>query len=317
MVDRTQTQARNSLTNQDRDNLTLSNRTQSQDGIQSHARGLLDKFVSSVQVLIEDITALEVNTMVVNRISGAKFSAWEAYQSIYSISDKDYFEEMGIPESPELRNRYRSLFSQLEREYFHILVEEGSYRSNPSQNEKVKRYHQRLLLSKVKKSQIVESDPRYIELARPILPAPAPVIDGMNQENQTNWQEEEWQKKVEELQKQEEEWQKNCDEIQVLFHNDKFMRTLRKVIELKAALDGGDIKSTKIDTIYAQTVMQLDGDIITRYHKDLFDLPEDAKSLILQIHNDGVVAGEQQWRGILDFMINLVKSLAIFPNGQR
>jgi hypothetical protein len=64
--------------------------------------------------------------------------------------------------------------------------------------------------------------------------------------------------------------------------------------------------------------MQLDGDIITRYHKDLFDLSEDSKNLILQIHNQGVVAGEKQWRGILDFMINLVKSLAnISTNGQR
>ncbi|WP_236140357.1 hypothetical protein [Nostoc sp. CMAA1605] len=304
MVDRTQTQAKDSLTNQNRDNLTSANKTSSTDGIQSQARGLLNKFVSSVQVLIEDITALEVNTMVVNRINGTKFSAWEAYQSIYSISDKDYFEEMEIPADAELRDRYRSLFSQLEREYFHILVEEGNYKSNNLQNEKVKTYHQRLnLLKEIRRGNIIESDPRYVELARPILPAPAPVIEDINQENQTAWQE---------------EWQRNCDEIQSLFQNDKFMRTLRKVIELKAALDGGDVTSTKIDTIYAQTVMQLDGDIITRYHRDLFDLPEDAKNIILQIHNEGVVAGEKQWRGILDFMINLVKSLAnISSNGQR
>lgn len=304
MVNRTQIQARDSLVNQDKNNLTLSNETQSKDGIESHARNLLDKFVSSVQVLIEDITALEVNTMVVSRISGTKFSAWEAYQSIYSIHDKDYFEVMGIPESPELRDRYTSLFSQLEREYFYLLIEDANSKSNVSQNAKVKQYHQRLhFLKEIKRGKIIESDPRYVELARPILPAPAPVIDDINQEDQTNWQK---------------EWEKNCDEIQELLNNDKFVRTLRKIIELKAALDGGDVTSTKIDTIYAQTVMQLDGDIITRYHKDLFDLPEDAKNLILQIHNDGVVAGEKQWRGILDFMINLVKSLAnISPNGQR
>ncbi|UKO98153.1 hypothetical protein [Nostoc sp. UHCC 0870] len=302
MVNRTQAQARDSLGSQNENKINLSKTTQGREGIQSKSRNLLNKFVSSVQVLVEDITALEVNTMIVNSISGTKFSAWEAYQEIYSIHDKDYFDVMGIPE--ELQDRYKSLFSELEREYFYLLIEDVNHTMNDLQHEKVQQYHQRLhLLKELKRGKIVESDPRYVELARPILPAPTPVIDDINQEKQRNW---------------EEEWQSNCDEIQALLNNEKFVRTLRKIIELKAALDGGDVTSTEIDTIYAQTVMQLDGDIITRYHKDLFDLSEDSKNLILQIHNQGVVAGEKQWRGILDFMINLVKSLAnISTNGQR
>ncbi|MBD2360846.1 hypothetical protein H6G36_06560 [Anabaena minutissima FACHB-250] len=302
MVNRTQAQARDSLANQNADKIKVSNTTQGREGIQSKSISLLNKFVSSVQVLVKDITALEVNTMIVNSISGTKFSAWEAYQEIYSIHDKDYFDVMGIPE--QLHDRYKSLFSELEREYFYLLIEDVNHTMNDLQHEKVRKYHQRLhLLKELKRGKIVESDPRYVELARPILPAPAPVIDDINQEKQRNW---------------EQEWQSNCDEIQALLNNEKFVRTLRKIIELKAALDGGDVTSNKIDTIYAQTVMQLDGDIITRYHKDLFDLSEDSKNLILQIHNEGVVAGEKQWRGILDFMINLVKSLAnISTNGQR
>ncbi|MGH1397003.1 MAG: hypothetical protein ACRAVC_23655 [Trichormus sp.] len=302
MVNRTQNQSKDALANQDKNNINSSKNSQDNEGIESHARGLLQKFVSSVQTLVEDITALEVNTMVVTRISGNKFSAWEAYQEIYSIHDQDYFAVMKIPK--ELHIRYKDLFAQLEREYFYILIENPIYSLNNSQNEKLRRYHQRLhWLKEIKKGKLVESDPRYIELARPILPAPAPVIDDINQTNQKNWQQ---------------EWQSNCNEIKTLLNNDKFVRTLRKLIELKAALDGGDVTDTHIDTIYAQTVMQLDGDIITRYHKDLFSLPEDAKNLILQIHNEGVVAGEKQWRGILDFMINLVKSLAnLSTNGQK
>jgi hypothetical protein len=302
MVNRTQRQSKDALANQEKNNINSSKTSQDNEGIQSHARGLLDKFVSSIQTLVQDITALEVNTMVVTRISGSKFSAWEAYQEIYSIHDQDYFAVMQIPE--ELHDRYKNLFAQLEREYFYILIENPIYSLNNSQNEKLRRYHQRLhWLKEIKRGKLVESDPRYIELARPILPAPAPVIDDINQTNQKNWQQ---------------EWQSNCNEIKTLLNNDKFVRTLRKIIELKAALDGGDVTKPHIDTIYAQTVMQLDGDIITRYHKDLFSLPEDAKNLILQIHNEGVVAGEKQWRGILDFMINLVKSLAnLSTNGQK
>jgi hypothetical protein len=71
------------------------NDAQPQD-IQNKARGLLNNLVSSVQTLVSDITALEVNTMVVDRINASKFNAWEAYQEIYSIHDPDYFEAKGV-----------------------------------------------------------------------------------------------------------------------------------------------------------------------------------------------------------------------------
>ena len=272
--------------------------TQPIDIIQSKSRDLLNEFVSSVQILVDDITALEVNTMVVSSITGNKFNAWESYQEIYSINDKDYFQIKNIPNDSPLRERYIDLFSQLEREYFYIIIEDEQLN-----NIKVEQYHQRLqLLKEIKKGNIVESDPRYIELARPILPAPTPVLDRENSNNQNQSQQ---------------DWEQNRQEIKYLLTNDKFVRSLRKIAELKAALDGGDVTSTRTDTIYAQTVMQLDGDIITRYHKDLFSLPEEAKKLILQVHNEGVVAGEKQWHGVLDFLINLVRDLANLSKNVR
>ncbi|WGV24866.1 hypothetical protein [Halotia branconii] len=264
--------------------------------IQTQARCLLDNLVKSVQGLVDDITALEVNTMVVEQISGAKFNAWQAYQTIYSINDPDYFDERGIPgDSPQdqnLRNRYRSLFTQLEREYFYLIIDPKS-NLYKLPNEKVERYQQRLeFLKKQKHGNIVETDPNYVKLARPILPPPTPVIEG---ENSASWRK---------------DWEENSQEIQELLDNDKFVRTLRKVAELKAALDSGDATKSTIDIIYAQTVMQLDGDIISRYHKELFQLPDYEKDLILKIHTEGVVAGEKQWRGTLDFLITLVQGIA-------
>ncbi len=264
--------------------------------IQTQARCLLDNLVKSVQGLVDDITALEVNTMVVEQINGAKFNAWQAYQTIYSINDPDYFDERGIPgDSPQaqnLRDRYRSLFTQLEREYFYLLIDpQSKFYKLP--NEKIERYQQRLkVLKQQKNGDIVEADPKYMKLAQPILPPPTPVIEG---ENSANWQK---------------DWQENSQEIQELLNNDKFVRTLRKVAELKAALDSNDATKSTIDIIYAQTVMQLDGDIISRYHKELFELPADEKDLIIKIHTEGVVAGEKQWRGTLDFLITLVKGIA-------
>ncbi|MFN6464353.1 MAG: hypothetical protein RMZ41_021415 [Nostoc sp. DedVER02] len=262
--------------------------------IQNQARGLLNNLVSSVQTLVSDITALEVNTMVVDRINASKFNAWEAYQEIYSIQDPDYFEAKGIPEegtqAQELHKRYKSLFNQLEREYFYLLLEEGSEFYNP-QDERVKRYRQRLEYAKRYQANLVETDKANVKLAEPILPAPTPVLDDKDGNN-------------------EEDWIQNFKEIQRLLNNDKFLRTLRKMYELKAALDGGNIRSTKTDIIFAQTVMQLDGDIITRYHKELFNLSEEAKNLIINTHNQGVISGEKQWRGTFSFLISLVQGIA-------
>ncbi len=262
--------------------------------IENKARGLLNNLVSSVQTLVSDITALEVNTMVVDRINASKFNAWEAYQEIYSIHDPDYFEAKGIPkegsQAQELRKRYRSLFDQIEREYFYLLLEEGSGFYNP-QDERVKRYRENLEEAKKRQTNLVEAASKNVKLAKPILPAPTPVLDDKDENDQDDWIE-------------------SFKEIQKLLDNDKFVRTLRKMAELKAALDGGNVTSTKTDIIFVQTVMQLDGDIITRYHKELFSLSEDAKNLIINTHNQGVVSGEKQWRGTFSFLINLVQGLA-------
>ncbi|MEH2409408.1 hypothetical protein [Nostoc sp.] len=266
--------------------------------IQEEATYLLQKLVSSVHGLVDDITALEVNTMVVEEITGAKFNAWQAYEQIYSINDKDYFDVKGIPnpdnltepektQAQELRKRYTSLFSQLEREYFYILLEQSSNTSEP--DPRIIQYQERLKYKVEHQANIVQTDQVYIKLAQPILPAPAPLAN--EQDNQKNLRQ---------------RW----EEIENLLNNGKFIRTLRKMSELKAALDGGDIKSVDIDVIYAQTVMQLDGDIISRYHKNLFELPEVDRDLIIKIHNEGIVAGEKQWRGTLDFLISIVQSLA-------
>lgn len=279
----------NDIQSQDRTSLQTRNQNAAKpQGIENKARGLLNNLVSSVQTLVDDITALEVNTMVVDRINASKFNAWEAYQVIYSIHDPDYFKAKGIPE--ESSERYKSLFDQLEREYFYLLLEEGSGFYNP-QDERVKRYRNRLENAKKYQSNLVEADQENVKLAKPILPAPTPILDDNDENNQDDWIE-------------------AFKEIQRLLDNDKFVRTLRKMYELKAALDSSNVTSTNIDIIYAQTVMQLDGDIITRYHKDLFSLSEDAKNLIINTHNQGVISGEKQWRGTFSFLISLVQSIA-------
>ena len=200
-------------------------------------------FVLSLSEALKDMTALEINTMVVAEITGSKFIPEEAYQYIYAIpideNNNQYFIERQIPSA--LYSRYRDLRKKMLMEYRQILLDPNYELSDPQER----------------------------------LPDPGNPKD---------------QKK-----------------LQALLDNGSFLRGLRKLIELKSALDGGDLNSETTDIIYAQTIMQLDGDIINRYHEKLLD--SDFREVIVRIHNEGVVSGERQWRGLLGFMVNLVQMI--------
>jgi hypothetical protein len=229
-----------------------------------------------------DITALEVNTMVVERITADKFIAWEAYREIYSISQQ-YLEQKGIHQS--LWHRYLELRKNLKLHYTSLL-------SNPTSE----LYNPILLNSATEDSQILpNSTPESPEIPT-LLPNPLSPTS------------------PEEILK-----------VQKLLSDSRFLRGLRKISELKAVLDGRNqallkkqhelptnVKSDVLqkvvttDLIYAQTVIQLDGDVLNRYSQEIFDHPQ--REAILQLHRDGVTASEKQWRGLLEFIIGLVQA---------
>ena len=242
----------------------------------------LTEFVQSLGEVLIDITALEVNTMVVEQISGSKFIAWEAYRDIYVIS-RDYLEQQGIHES--LRDRYIDIRKSLELEYTLLLT-------NPTSD-----FYDPNVLASAREPDQILTDPT-VELHQIQTRLPDPVTP-------TN---------PEEILK-----------VQRLLNDSSFLRSLRKQSELKAALDNrnkalqkkqeetpgfveSDVlaKAVKTDMIYAQTVIQLDGDVINRYSQEIFDHPH--RDMILQIHREGVTSGEKQWRGLLEFVIGLVQA---------
>ena len=240
----------------------------------------LSQFLQSLGEVLVDITALEVNTMVVEQITGNKFIAWEAYRDIYAIS-QEYLEQQGIHES--LRSRYLELRKNLELEYNLLLTDPNS-----------EFFDQKVLESSRGDNRIL-TDPT-VEMHEIQTRLPDPVTP-------TNPQE--------------------ILKAQKLLNDSGFLRSLRKLSELKAALDNRNKalwkkqdetpinltsaqlhKAVKTDMIYAQTVIQLDGDVINRYSQEIFDHPH--RDVILQIHKEGVTTGEKQWRGLLEFIIGLV-----------
>ncbi len=201
-------------------------------------------FLHALGDTLADFTALEVNTMVVSKITGAKFNPLDAYILIHSISadPQSFFREREIPEA--LHKRYMYLGQQLKSAYQLHFPEEVSRQALAHPNQELRLPHPRTELETVKS----------------------------------------------------------------LMRSGPFVRTLRKLSELRAALDGDKPTSEAIDIIYAQTVMQLDGDVINRYDQALLEPNNKAnRDFILQIHNQGVEAGERQWRGLIQFMVDLLK----------
>lgn len=243
----------------------------------------LNEFLQSLGDVLIDTTAVEVNTMVVEQITGEKFVAWEAYREIYPISE-EYLEQQGIHES--LRDRYLKLRQTLEVEYRAL------------QRDPTSEFYDPTLLEGV-------TDPMG-ELRDTPTRLPDPTNSSFPEE---------------------------ILKAQRVLKNCRFLRNLRKVSELKAALDhrnqalyrkqaelSNDVqpdilqKAVTTDMIYAQTVIQLDGDVINRYSQDILDHPH--RDVILKIHREGVSAGEQQWRGLLEFVIGLVQASLQWTSGK-
>ncbi|HEY9874633.1 MAG TPA: hypothetical protein V6D12_14430 [Candidatus Obscuribacterales bacterium] len=232
----------------------------------------LNDFMKSLSDALMHITALEVNTMVVEQITANKFIPWQVYRDVYPIS-REYLEGRGIHKS--LRDRYLSLRQQLEIEYCLILTED-----NPTAIQDC-----RILTDPTVSLEDIQT-----QLPNPVNPAATPT---------------------------------EIRTIQNLLDDGRFLRPLRKIGELKAALDNQNKALTTTDTpqstdtqkglttdlIYAQTIVQLDGDIINRFDKQLLD--SEYKELILQLHQEGVRAGDTQWRGLLEFLVNLVQSMLV------
>ncbi|NEO84266.1 MAG: hypothetical protein F6J87_08435 [Spirulina sp. SIO3F2] len=240
-------------------------------------------FTRSLGEVLIDITALEVNTMVVERITGNKFVAWDVYRELFQI-DESWEDAEHIHAS--LRDRYLDLRRDLELDYVLLICDPNSELFDPTTQSRGVSQQERL--------QILRDAKAPIDSTNTQLPNPLAVDN------------------ADELHK-----------VQQLLNNSRFSRILRKMNELKAGLDNRNrallrmqhlhpgmseaehSQAIATDIIYAQTVIQLDGDVINRYSQEILEHPQ--RDLILDIHRNSVTAGEEQWRELLGFILDLAQ----------
>lgn len=219
------------------------------------------------QNLLKNITTVEISTVIVDEIVDEIFIPWEVYQAIYILS-RSYLEQSAINLS--LWNRYLQLRRQLELAYCLLLIDASSAQYN------------RLLVEEIKRDLPILSQ-QNVDWEKIPTRLPEPISNSRNSMSQVNQ----------------------------LLKEREFIDVLQQLNKRKIALDRRDriLRSSShqhniTDTTYAQTSLQLNGKIVNRYDQAI--LGRSDRNLLLQLHEQSTATGEQQWRGLVKFILSFV-----------
>ena len=218
--------------------------------------------------LLENITTVEISTVIVDEIVDEMFIPWEVYQAIYYIS-RSYLEQSSIDLA--LSDRYLQLRRQLELAYCLLLVDPSSQLYNRTSVSQI----QRDLPILTQQDLGWETIPT--RLPEPIPSSPHQAIHKV----QKLLHDRQFVNILRQLHKRK----------TVLDRRDRILRNFHATNNITNAT-------------YAQTSLQLDGKIINRYSQAILERSD--RELLLQLHEQSTAAGEQQWRSLIEFMLSLV-----------
>ena len=234
----------------------------------------LERWLTSMNSLLEDIPALEVSTIIVEEITPEIFIPWEVYQDIYQISPV-YLQKLAI--DPSLCDRYFDLRRRLELQYALLLVNPDSKLYNSKLEPEVQGD-----LPILAKSSTSWSD-------LPIrLPSPESLSDRDKKNLHQLLQEPQFITTLQQLGK------------------------LKDILDRKALntqkIASDDSISHKIPTeiTYAQTSIKINGKIANRYSQEILALNLQQQKNIIKLHNKGILAGEKQWHQLFKFVLNII-----------
>ncbi len=251
----------------------------------------LNNFRETLKDVLEEITSLEVNTMIVGKIPMIKFDAKDFYREL--SNNIKYKTEAGLQDVKEsLLDRSTQLkqkgFSLPQQTSTPLLPKEAAiideYRAELTRynedleiyKEAERNFHDRQnSLDQQEKERFELEQSCYVELARQL-------------------------KKLD----------IKTDANGEVIVDAPMIRYFRKLWEFEQSVLNGD-------RIYAQTKFHLDGDLTNRFVDELF-MPSKSKidpkmtQLIFDLHRQGVENAQKQWSGLIETCVNLVKSLMPF-----
>ena len=254
----------------------------------------LNNFRETLKQVLEEITSLEVNTMIVGRITMSSFDAKEFYLQL--IEDVMYKTERGLQDVKEsLLNRSTEL-----KKKGALLPQQNRAPMLPKEAQIIDEYRAEL----TSYNQDLES---YKDAERAFIDRQ----NATNSEDQVQFQSEQacYELLAKQVLKLDIPKDKDTGELMI---DGKALRSLRKLWEFEQSVLNGD-------RIYAQTKFSLDGDLTNRFIDDLF-MPSKSKGkidpqmvgLVFDLHRQGVENAQRQWSGLIETCVGLVKNLMQF-----
>ncbi len=247
----------------------------------------------ALEYALQDITALEINTLVVARISGDKFVPEEAYRwlmaelarltdamNLHTAKGLQEVHDRLVQRSRDLKQRSQAVSPD------HWLQVECLKRDLEEYNADLARF---------------QAAAREREIARE-------AGDTTAEDEPLPHAREDYQQlrgTCDRLRQQLRDLAIDTDGAGTPVMNPRQTRQLRKIWELWAAEVNGD-------RIYAQTTIQLDGDVIERFDRQLFDtsaFPPNTARLLVELHRQGVQVAQAQWQRPLELLVGLWQRL--------
>jgi hypothetical protein len=282
---------------------------------------------------VEDIWSLEVNTCVVSQIGGYKFNPISCYENIYNIPIDlqafrqallpDDYEARRLTEDPEkikeLKNSIQEKFHNLDHLPTYIVgvfrkkLLGDQFESNLESSEQMEGLEPLDHLETTMKSYILIRDRllRAYRSSEKLKQIRGQSQDGVTPQQSPNKTDGESQQ---ETTKTDGDLLPDIntalakgllDERLIL----RELRSLREIYYLVGGKDAAD--STNInDLISAQTIIQMDGDVMNRFHKALFNEPE--KDFLVKTHQAALISGQENWRSMVNLIIQSIQTLISF-----
>jgi hypothetical protein len=238
----------------------------------------LNGFRETIKDVLEDMTSLQVNTIILSHISTEKFDARDFHEKIFSHA---YNCEEGLQDikksllarNNELKQRKEAISDQERDNYnrdLEIYKNKESQFYNPKDPSDPNDPNH---LARLIKSREYYTNPEIQAVAKQVLKIDLPK-----------------------------------DKEGKIIPDAVTIRLFRRLWETEQTIVNGD-------RIYAQTRIEMDGDLTNRFVEDLFTGGKgrfDPKmvEIIFRLHHQAVENAESQWSKLIDTCIGLIQSLA-------
>ena len=250
----------------------------------------LHDFREVLKDVLQDITSLEITTVIVREIRPTRFDAREFYEQL--IKDLTYKTEEGLQQvkdsllerSDRLKQRGRSL------------PQPSAMPLLPDDMKLIAQYREDL--------DLYNYDLEVYKQAEKTL---SDRLNNSNELEQERFRRE--QECYRELGQQLSKLEIPLDDKGRVIADASMVRFFRELWEYEQSIIKGE-------RIYAQTRFQLDGDLTNRFIDDLFAssnrIEPRISQLILDLHRQGVENAEKQWAGLINTCLNLIQNLMPF-----